>query len=47
MDPIRTVLKMRRPMDRRPDFSRFARAVTTHEAGPVPIGDIFADMETV
>jgi uroporphyrinogen decarboxylase len=47
MDPIRSALKMRRPRDHKPDFERFARAITSREPGPVPIGDIFADFETV
>jgi uroporphyrinogen decarboxylase len=47
MDPIRTVLKMRRPPGRKPDFERFSRAITSREPGPVPIGDLFADVETV
>jgi uroporphyrinogen decarboxylase len=38
---------MRRSSERKPDFERFLRAVTTHEAGPVPIGDLFADFDTV
>jgi len=31
------------PDDWKPDFERFRRAVTTSEAGPVPMGDLFAD----
>jgi hypothetical protein len=38
---------MRRPQERRPDFDRFVRAQITHEVGPVPFGDIFADFDTV
>lgn len=40
-------IKMRRPEGKKPDFDRFLRAITTTEIGPVPIGDIFADFETV
>jgi len=47
MDFWRTLLKMRPPGKRRPDFERFRRAITTREPGPVTIGDIFADFETV
>jgi uroporphyrinogen decarboxylase len=47
MDPIRAVLKMRRPAGHKPDFERFARTITHREPGPVPIGDLFADLETV
>ncbi|MGD8792798.1 MAG: uroporphyrinogen decarboxylase family protein, partial [Anaerolineae bacterium] len=47
MDLWRSVLKMRRPLDRRPDFDRFARAVISREPGPVPFGDMFADFDTV
>lgn len=32
---------------RRPDFERFVRAVTTREPGPVPVGELFADAETM
>ena len=47
MDLLREVLRMRRPRGRRPDFERFARAITCRGPGPVPIGDLFADPETV
>ena len=47
MDALRSILRMRGRLERRPDFQRFLRAVTTREAGPVPVGDIFADFETV
>ena len=47
MDLLRTVIKMRGPFERKPDFNRFLRAVTTHAVGPVPFGDLFADMDTV
>jgi uroporphyrinogen decarboxylase len=47
MDLLRSVIKMRGPFERKPDFNRFLRAVTTPESGPVPIGDIFADYDTV
>jgi uroporphyrinogen decarboxylase len=47
MDMLRATLKMRRPRGRKPDFDRFLRAVTSREPGPVPIGDLFADYETV
>jgi uroporphyrinogen decarboxylase len=38
---------MRGPFERKPDFNRFVRAITTREPGPVPFGDIFADYDTV
>ena len=47
MDLLRSVVKMRGPFERKPDFSRFLRAITTHEPGPVPFGDLFADYDTV
>ena len=47
MDMLRSVLKMRRGLDCKPDFERFVRAITTREPGPIPVGDIFADMGTV
>ena len=34
-------------LDKKPDFERFVRTVTSKEPGPVPVGDIFADHETV
>ena len=33
--------------DKKPDFERFLRAVTTREPGPVPVGDTFADAEVM
>lgn len=47
MDLLRALLKMKAPGQRQPDFERFRRAVTTNEPGPVTVGDIFADFETV
>jgi uroporphyrinogen decarboxylase len=47
MDLLRSVIKMRGPFERKPDFNRFLRAITTREPGPVPFGDIFADYDTV
>jgi uroporphyrinogen decarboxylase len=47
MDLLRSVLKMRNHSGYRPDFERFRRALTSREPGPVPFGDIFADIETV
>lgn len=44
---MRTLVRMRRPTGRTPDFEHFRRAVTTREPGPVPTGDLFADIETV
>ncbi|OGP57031.1 MAG: hypothetical protein A2V67_00570 [Deltaproteobacteria bacterium RBG_13_61_14] len=38
---------MKAPGERKPDFERFRRAITTNEPGPVTVGDIFADFETV
>lgn len=47
MDVGRTVLRMRRPEGRKPDFASFERALTSREPGPVPFGDLFADRETM
>jgi len=47
VDIARTLLKMKAPGERKPDFERFRRAITTNEPGPVTVGDIFADFETV
>lgn len=47
MDLLRSVMKMRGPFERRPDFNRFLRAVATQEPGPVPVGDLFADIDVV
>jgi len=33
--------------DRKPDFERFLRAITTRDPGPVPVGELFADSETM
>jgi uroporphyrinogen decarboxylase len=38
---------MKAPGERPPDFERFRRALTTNQPGPVTVGDIFADFETV
>jgi len=35
------------PPEKKPDFDHFLRAVTTREIGPVPVGDLFADAETM
>ena len=35
------------PADRAPDFARFRRAMTTRTPGPVPVGDLFGDPETM
>jgi len=40
-------MKPGRPFKNKPDFERFRRAITTREPGPVPVGDIFADPETM
>lgn len=40
-------MKMKAPGDRKPDFERFRRSVASNEPGPVTVGDIFADFETV
>ena len=47
MDFWRAILKMKSPGPRKPDFERFRKVITTNEPGPVTIGDIFADVETV
>ena len=47
MDIARALLKMKAPGERKPDFERFRRSITTNEPGPVTVGDIFADFETV
>ena len=35
------------PESKKPDFDNFLRAITTREPGPVPVGDLFADAETM
>lgn len=40
------LLKMKGPSFKKPDFERFRRAVMTNEPGPVPVVEIFADIET-
>ena len=47
MDILRAFLKMKAPGQRKPDFERFRRAITSNEPVPVPVGDLFADYETV
>jgi uroporphyrinogen decarboxylase len=47
VDILRALLKMKAPGKRKPDFERFRRAITSNEPGPVTVGDIFADFETV
>jgi uroporphyrinogen decarboxylase len=47
MDILRAMLKMKAPGERKPDFERFRKSVTKNEPGPVSVGDIFADVETV
>jgi len=47
VDMARALLKMKAPGERKPEFERFRRAITESEPGPVTVGDIFADFETV
>jgi uroporphyrinogen decarboxylase len=47
MDLWRALLKMKAPGERKPDFERFRRSLVSAEPGPVTVGDIFADFETV
>lgn len=47
MDILHSLLKINARGERKPDFERFVHAITTNEPGPVTIGDIFADPETV
>lgn len=47
MDMLKFATRMRGPFPYKPDFERFVRALTTREPGPVPVGDIFADYDTV
>jgi uroporphyrinogen decarboxylase len=47
MDILHSLLKINARGERKPDFERFVRAITTNEPGPVTIGDLFADPETV
>lgn len=44
---LRSILRMEPPGKSKPDFRRFHRAITSNRPGPVTIGDIFADFETV
>ena len=47
MDFLRAILKMKTPGERQPDFERFRRSITSSEPGPVTVGDIFADFDTI
>ena len=44
---LRAILRMQAPGRSRPDFRRFRRAIKSTRPGPAPIGDIFADFDTV
>ena len=43
----RLFLKMDTPHGTKPDFARFRRAITSDKPGPVPVGELLADVETV
>ncbi len=43
----RSLRRVKARGERKPDFERFLRAVTTREPGPVPVGDTFADAEVM
>lgn len=47
MSLSRTLLKLNFPQLHKPDFDRFRRTILTREPGPVPFGELFADVETV
>ena len=47
MGILDAVVRMKNRTPHQPDFERFVRAITTDEPGPVPVGEIFADHETV
>jgi uroporphyrinogen decarboxylase len=47
MDLSRAIFKLNFPRLHKPDFERFRRAILTREVGPVPFGELFADVETV
>jgi hypothetical protein len=43
----RSLRRVEARAERKPDFERFLRAVTTREPGPVPVGDTYADAEVM
>jgi uroporphyrinogen decarboxylase len=47
MDLIRSLLKLNFPRLHKPNFERFRHAILTKEPGPVPVGEIFADIDFV
>ena len=47
MSFLQSITRIKSNPDHQPDFERFVRAITTNEPGPVPVGEIFADHETV
>ncbi len=47
MDLLRSLLKLTFPHLYKPNFERFRHAILTNETGPVPVGEIFADIDFV
>ena len=47
MDLSRMLFKLNFPRLHKPDFECFRRTILTQEVGPVPFGELFADVETV
>jgi len=47
MDILSALLKIKAIGDKKSDFERFRRTLTTNDSGPVSIGDIFTDVETM
>jgi hypothetical protein len=47
MDLIRSLLKLDFPRLYKPNFENFRHAILTKEPGPVPAGEIFADIDFV
>lgn len=47
MSFLESVIRINNTTQHEPNFERFVRAITSSEPGPVPVGEIFADHETV
>jgi uroporphyrinogen decarboxylase len=47
MDVLRSILKMKVPGPRKPDFEGLRQALTSNQPGPVRFGDLFADYDFI
>ncbi|MEE4194346.1 MAG: hypothetical protein V2J07_04025, partial [Anaerolineae bacterium] len=47
MSAFNNILRFKNRTAYQPDFNRLVRTLTFKEPGPVPVGELFADFETV